>query len=286
MRPLIRVDRLLCPMENRDVYSDCHLHLADLADRGADFTGTSIPPGWMGAAVAHDPGEFERSERLRSVLPPTVAVFGIHPQAVADRSYSADTGEPRLETIEDFLIELAASGRIRCVGETGFDFFGDRPGRYRTAESLAAQRRAFEFQIGIARRYNLALLVHTRKATDLLMGYTKELAGLRAVIFHSWPGRLSEAKLFLERKVRAYFSFGTPILRDAPHALESCSGLPESTILAETDAPWQPPRGKPWTGIGDIVEVTDRIASYRMMSAEGTRDLLRENFLAAFGEKE
>lgn len=222
--------------------------------------------------VAHDVGEFAESERLRSLLPPTIAGFGIHPQNV------------RWDTAE-FLDRLAAQKRIAFIGEAGFDFFGDRPERIRNDANLDAQKKAFEFQLGLAARYGLPLVVHARKATDIILGYGTTLRRLPSVIFHGWPGRIHDAKALLRKGVSAYFSFGTPLLRSAKHAMESCSDLPLERILSETDAPWQPPYGEAWTRSEHIIAVAEKIALIRKMPAEELCDRLYENFKTAYGTR-
>ena len=256
--------------DNSGVYSDAHLHLVDLEARDPDFAAKITALDWRGAVVAHDIAEFERSEALRKGLRPTLAGFGIHPQGL--RSDTAD-----------YLGSLAANGRIAFIGEAGFDFFGDRPERVRNDGNLRAQREAFEFQLALAEKTGLPLLVHARKATDILQGYAPRLRKLSSVIFHGWPGRLVDAESFLRKGVEAYFSIGTPLLRGAAHAIECCTALPADRLLAETDAPWQPPPGHAWTGADAIVQVSEAVGGIRGLSPEETGPLLRANFQKAFG---
>jgi TatD DNase family protein len=263
------------------MHSDAHLHLVDLERCDPGFAARIPGPDWCGAVVAHDIEEFGHSEALRTALPPTIAGFGIHPQAVRP-----DTAE--------FLAELAASRRIGFIGEAGFDFFGDRPERIRTDENLAVQRRAFEFQLDLAVRHSLPLLVHSRKGTDLVIGYWRQLRRLPAVIFHGWPGRIHDAKAFLDKGIPAFFSFGTPLLRGARHARESIAALPSDRILAETDAPWQPRLGRSHTGPEDILHIETALLDAGIaLSADSSSDrekavvevrlILRKNFITAFG---
>lgn len=267
------IDRLAGFGDNESVYSDAHLHLDDLLKRDPEFFLRMPSPDWRGAVVAHDIEEFKRSETLRTKIPETMAGFGIHPQA------------PRWDTA-DFLATLAEQKKIGFIGEAGFDFFGDRPERVRNEENIGRQRQVFEFQLALAGRHSLPFLVHARGAMDLILGYGKEMRKLPAVIFHGWPGRLQEAEALLGKGIPAYFSFGTPILRGAKHAIETCDGLPADRILSETDAPWQPPRGAPWTNPWHIAAVAEVIASRRGMRIEAADLLLRENFNKAFGLKE
>jgi TatD DNase family protein len=182
----------------------------------------------------------------------------------------------------DFLAMLARTRGIAFVGEAGFDFFGDRPERTREASAYNAQRRAFEHQLHIAITNTLPLLIHIRKATDILMGYSAELKKLPSVIFHGWPGRLAEANTILSRGVPAFFSFGTTLLRGAPHALESLKGLPLQTLLSETDAPWQKPKDMTYTDLSCIIPIVKTMALERGIEEHTMRCELRSNFLKAF----
>jgi len=257
---------------NESVYTDSHLHLVDLKDRDPGFMLNLPSAGWKGAVVAHDKEEFAVSEALRANLPPTITGFGIHPQGI------------RWDTA-DFLCDLAAAGKISFIGEAGFDFFGDKPERIRNEENLRAQREVFEFQLALADRLGLPLLIHARKAMDLLLGYGLGLKRLQAVIFHGWPGRLQDAQALLEKGIPAYFSFGTTLLRSGKHAIETCSSVPLDRILSETDAPWQPPAGEAWTTLGHIAAVVASIAGIREMSVDDMLERLAGNFAAAFGTR-
>ena len=250
--------------------SDAHLHLPALAAREADFYLHLPDTDWKAAVVSHDPEEFETSSALCRLLPGCVQGFGIHPQGLRDdcRAFLANLVEKRL---------------IAFIGEAGFEFFGDRAEWIRNEENLIRQRDFFEFQLALAIDAGLPLLIHTRKATDILLGYTSLLRRLPSLVFHGWPGRIHDAQAFLKKGVNAFFSFGTPLLRQAAHGLECCKALPADRILSETDAPWQPPRGCAWTRLDHIIPISRLIASLRELEPEAAERTLRENFNKAFG---
>ena len=127
--------------------ADAHIHLADLLDRDPDFperinpsratpwpraTSWSLATPWSRwtcCAASHDEAEWYRIEALRPRLPVFVSSFGIHPQWAVWKN-------------ADFLARLAAERRIAAIGEAGFDFYGDRPERVRTAETRARSARS------------------------------------------------------------------------------------------------------------------------------------------------
>lgn len=251
------------------MYCDAHLHFVDLEEREPLFAATVPPFPWTGAVVSHDPDEFSRSEVIRAAMPQTIAGFGIHPQNPDMRNAG-------------FLSTLCDEKRIRFIGEAGFDFFGDGPLRSRAPEAMRLQTEAFLFQARLAAHADLPLVIHLRKATDICMAYGRELRLVPSVIFHCWPGRYEEAKMLLGKGINAYFSFGTPLLRDSRHAIESLAGLPPSRILSETDAPWQPPHGSAWTRLGHIVDVVAKMASVLGLKPRALEALLEKNFAAAY----
>ena len=233
--------------------ADAHIHLADLIDRDQGFP-ERMTAGWSCCAASHDEAEWDRVEVLRPRLPPFVSSFGIHPQNA-------------VWTDADFLSRLAAEGRIVAIGEAGFDFFGDRPERVRDTDNEVAQRAVFEYQLELALRLGLPLLLHLRKAMDLAFAYAARLRRLPAAVFHSFPGSGADAQSLVAKGVNAFFSFGAPVLNGNKHAAAACAAVPLDRLLAETDAPWQPPRGGDFCRAEDIVPVVAGMARLRGIDA-------------------
>jgi TatD DNase family protein len=269
--------------------ADAHIHLADLLERDPGFPerlarafagpgdGAGTGPPWGCCAASHDAGEWERTEALRGRLPPFVSSFGIHPQWA-------------VWTHADFLSGLAASGKIAAIGEAGFDFYGDKPERVRSPENEGAQRAVFEYQLELAERTGLPLLLHLRKAMDLAFAYAPRLRRLPAAVFHSFSGGPRDAEAFLARGVNAYFSFGAPVLNGNKRAAAACASVPADRLLCETDAPWQPPRPSPAAGVDaghfcraeDIARVAAGMAELRGAGAGELASLTAANFRRAY----
>ena len=269
--------------------ADAHIHLAcllardptfpeRLAEREAALGGGDKSPLWTCCAASHDASEWELSESLRSRLPPFVASFGIHPQWAVWKN-------------ADFLASLCVERRIAAIGEAGFDFFGDVPERVRTSENEATQRAVFEYQLGLAHKHGLPMLLHLRKAMDLAFEYAPALKRLPAAVFHSFSGSPRDAQSLLARGVNAFFSFGASILNGNKRAAASCASVPADRLLAETDAPWQPPRSdvfdpERYCKAEDLAPVVAGIAALRKIGITEIEPLLAANFRKAFGERE
>lgn len=249
--------------------TDAHIHFVDLEAEDPGFPERFAAGPYVACAASHDEPEFEATLAFAARGLRFVPSFGIHPQWPVWKN-------------ADFLSTLAASGRIAAIGEAGFDFFGDRPERTRTPENEALQTAVFEFQLGLAERHGLPLLVHLRKAQDRLFAYSPRLARLPAVILHSYPGTAREGLDLLRRGVPAFFSFGAVILNNHKKAIEAAASLPLERLLAETDAPWQPPRGSAFCGFEAIGAVVSRLSALRGLEPAAMEGRLEANFRAAY----
>jgi TatD DNase family protein len=187
------------------------------------------------------------------------------------------------------LESLARNGELAAIGECGFDFFGDRPERVRNEETERVQRAVFDFQLELAARYGLPLVLHMRKANDLLFSYAKAFNKLPGLILHGWTGPANEALDFLRRCAGARFSFGTSILNGNKKSRESAARLPLSALLIESDAPFQPPREAPLPGarlvrayasFEDLPLISRELARLRDMPVEALEEALYANFIA------
>ena len=249
---------------------DAHIHAPELAERDPGFPGRFRSGSYRACSAAHSGPELDSNLALREAGLDLELSFGIHPQWI-------------IWTWADRLAQEARDGRIAAIGEAGFDFFGDRPERVRNPEYLAAQRSAFEYQLGLAERYSLPIVLHVRRALDLVFEYTHRLKRVPAALFHSWSGPVREAEALIARGVPAYFSFGASILNGNRKARESCALLPVDRVLLETDAPWQPPRGAEFSTIEHLALVRDEAARLRGTTAEAMEESTAAAFEAVYG---
>jgi len=263
--------------------TDAHFHADDLYQLDPGFPEAYRKAGVLGIASVHDGAGLAATRTAMAGAGRYLVSFGIHPQlAVMD-----EAGE---------LERRAVSGELAAIGECGFDFYGDAPELVRSPENERAQREAFEFQIGLAQRCGLPVVLHLRRAGDLLFEYADRLSRLKAVVLHSWPGPANEALDFLARCPRARFSFGLTIVNGNKKARTSAAALPDSAILTETDAPYQPPRGAPgarserrpllrqYSTVADLSLVLAELATLRVAGPASVEAAVERNFLEVFGD--
>ncbi|HAE22671.1 MAG TPA: hypothetical protein DCG47_10170 [Spirochaetaceae bacterium] len=255
---------------------DAHFHADDLSEVEPDFMRSYRDLGVYGMASVHDGKGLALTRAFFHGGPPYRLSFGLHPQL------------PLMDEA-DTLRKLAQSGEIAAIGECGFDFFGDRPERVRNAQNERAQRAVFDFQLELATRRGLPLVLHMRRANDLLFAYAKAFNKLPGLILHGWTGPANEALDFHKRCRGALFSFGTALLNGNKKSRASAALLPLSALLIESDAPFQPPREAPLPGarlvraysnFEDLSLIVAELARLRDMASEALLETLCANFTA------
>jgi TatD DNase family protein len=200
------------------------------------------------------------------------AAVGRHP------TEAAGFDDAEAERIE----ELAAREKVRAIGETGIDY-------YRETASPAEQWRAFEAQVGIARRLGLPVVIHARdkdgetKAIDKVFEILDSVGGQVPVILHcfSAPRRVGDAA---ERGW--YCSFAGHTTYPASDELrEAAAKLPAELLLVETDAPYLAPqtvRGKP-NEPAYVADTARLVAEVRGVSYEELERVVEANAGRLFG---
>jgi TatD DNase family protein len=245
------------------VASDAHAHPLDLLERFPRAEEERRRLGVACAASAWNPGEFEAQEKMalearRDGAAPVVLCFAVHPQLPAFRNGGG--GAPRFNTAELLrtLEALAAKKRIAAVGETGFDLYDSA-----CRDTEKEQEELFRRHLEVALEWKLPVVLHVRRAMHKVFARSKELKALPAVVFHSYPGTFAEAEALLKRGINAYFSFGAAIILNHRAAMDSCARLPPERLLTETDAPYQPLRGKPFSSWADLSSIIAGAAALR-----------------------
>jgi len=265
------------------VYVDAHFHADDLASLDDGFPRMYRSLAVLGLASVHSAAGLEVTHRIMADAGPYLVSFGLHPQS------------PVMDQAEG-LARQAAAGTIAAIGECGFDFYGDTQVCVRNAENERTQRAVFEFQLELAVRHSLPLVLHMRRADDLLFEYARRLARLPAVVLHSWPGPANEALDFLARCPHALFSFGNAIVNGNKKARSSAAALPPSALVTETDAPYQPPRAAPgpesrgdrrplaraYSTMIDLPLIVAEIATIRDEPPDTVAATIERNFMEAF----
>jgi TatD DNase family protein len=207
------------------MFTDTHCHLdADEFDgaqaevvRAAQATGVSriVVPSVTRA-------NFEAVRVLCGQYPCCAPAYGIHPM------YVDDALPEDLEVLRAILREQPAV----AVGEIGLDFFVQHYDRTR-------QEFFFVEQLKLAREFDLPVLLHVRRAQDVILKHLREHK-VRGGIAHAFNGSRQQADEFIKLGFKLGFG-GAMTYSRATKLRELVATLPADSIVLETDAPDIPP---------------------------------------------
>lgn len=188
-------------------------------------------------------------------------MMGLHPTSVKD-NYRQE-----LETVE----EWHGKHKFYAVGETGIDLYWD-------TSRLEEQEDAFRFQLNLARKLDLPIVIHTRNSFQEIFKimdqeYQPGLSG----VFHCFSGSLEQAS----RIIGWGFKLGIGgVLTFKNSGLEKVvQEIDLEHIILETDSPFLAPvpyRGKR-NESAYIRIIANKLASVKAMDLETVAGITTQN---------
>lgn len=245
---------------------DSHCHL-QLVDGGADAAiGRAREAGVHHmVCVGTDLETSMQAVQLAGRHPEVFATVGLHPHDASKLSAEWGSLEP-----------LAQSDRVVAIGEAGFDLYYEHSPR-------DEQESAFRWQIHLAKRLDLALVIHTREAWDDTFRVLADEGAPERTVFHCFTGGPVEARRALD--LGAWLSFsGIVTFKNADELRAAAALAPLGRVLVETDAPFLTPaphRGKP-NEPALVSVVGAAVAAARGMPWEELAVASAENAFASF----
>ncbi len=216
---------------------DTHAHL-DMSEFNSDLEVVLARAAQAGIKTILTIGIDLKSSRqaveLAQRYPGVYAAVGIHPH---DAEGATQEDISQLET-------LAKSPRVVALGEMGLDF-------YRNTSSRDAQLRVFAWQLELANKTGLPIIIHCRQAVQDMLGILSRWSSESATvgpegIIHCFNGDLTAVQSYIE--MGFYLALGGYI--GYPSSLsfrEIIRDIPLDKLVLETDCPFLPPqqyRGK------------------------------------------
>lgn len=203
---------------------------------------------------------------------------------------SIEKSAESLTALEADIKTLAeSSDTFTALGECGLDRFwngANAAGKDGGTLNIEGEENLFKEQLRKAKKYNLAVIVHSREAYTDTLKCIDEVGWHKGVI-HCFSYGIKEAQEFLERGW--YISFPGNITfaktQEAKEKIrELLKAVPFDKLLLETDSPYMTPvpfRGKPNTPLY-IEYVYRQAAEYLECSVENLSDIVYENCINLF----
>lgn len=173
--------------------------------------------------------------------------------------------------------EMLKSHKFYAVGEIGIDLYWDK-------ETLGIQKEAFKYQIQLAKKHKLPIVIHCREAFDAVFEVLEEeksddLFG----IFHCFTGTVEHAKLALSYNMKLGIG-GVATFKNGKID-QFLNTIDLKHIVLETDAPYLAPH--PFRGKRNessyIVKVLEKLSEIYNISQEDIAAITTANSKAIFG---
>ncbi|MEF1165509.1 TatD family hydrolase [Vibrio campbellii] len=241
-----------------DVFQDGFAHQVELArDQGVERI--LIP--------SVGPSNWARIQALANQYSHLYYALGFHPYFL----------QPEFEQFSPELESLLSSPNRQCVaiGECGLDFAIDVP--------VELQEQALELQFDLARRFDLPVILHSRKAHNRLIQLVKAAKLPKGGVLHAFSGSYQQAMEW----VRLGFLIGVGGTITYPRAnktRDAIQRLSLENIVLETDAPDMPIlgyQGEP-NHPSKLIHVLNELSLLHTESKQSIASQLWENSNSAF----
>ena len=252
-------------------FVDTHCHFDFPPFTGEEQASIDLAAGAGVEAIivpAIQAARFERVLRLGREYPAIWVALGLHPIVIETHR------DEDLDLLEEAI--RAGSDKLVAIGEIGLDLYREDPQFDRQEAILAAQ-------LKLAKRYDLPVILHSRRTHDKLAMHLKRHDLPRTGVVHGFAGSLQQAQRFIDMGYSIGVG-GTITYPRASKTRDVMARLPLSALLLETDAPDMPLNG--FQGQPNRPEqaarVFETLCELRPEPADEIADALLNNALTRF----
>ncbi len=265
-----RIFSYFCTMNLTDTHT--HLYLEDFDNDRTAVIDRALENGVRRILLPNiDSSTLPQLKKMTAAFPENCfPMMGLHPTSVNEEM------EKELALVEKEL----STGNYYGVGEIGIDLYWDK-----TRE--AEQKEAFRRQLQLAKKYHLAVSIHTRNAFRRTLQIVKEeLTGDLRGVFHCFTGTLQEAKQIMDTGFK--MGIGGIVTFKNSGLAETVGKLPLEALVLETDAPYLTPvpfRGKR-NESAYLYYIAEKVAAIKHILPEAVAETTTETARQLFFTKE
>ncbi len=191
--------------------------------------------------------------------------YGLHPTEI-DANTDLDA---ELKSVESIIND--PSSKACAVGEIGLDL-------YWSQEFVEQQKIALHYQIELALKCNLPIIIHCRDAYEMMFEELERYRGELRGVFHSFSGSVEEYQ-YIKDLGDFYFGIGGVLTFKNSSLPEVVKQIDIERLILETDAPYLTPapfRGKR-NESGYIPIIAAKIAECKNISVEMVSEITERN---------
>ncbi|QQY82810.1 TatD family hydrolase [Tamlana sp. s12] len=254
------------------IITDTHTHLYSEAfdDDREEMITRAIDQGVSRFFIpAIDSAYTQSMLELETRFPENVfLMMGLHPTHVKE-DYEAE-----LQHVEDML----ENRFFYAVGEIGIDLYWDKT-------TLDIQKKAFIYQIRLAKKYKLPIVIHCREAFDEIFEVLEsEKSDDLFGIFHCFTGNLEQAHQAISYNMK--LGIGGVVTFKNGKIDQFLNNIDLKHIVLETDAPYLAPvpyRGKRNESLY-ILKVLEKLSVIYSKSIEEIAEITTKNSVEVFNK--
>jgi TatD DNase family protein len=198
------------------------------------------------------------------------AALGIHPW------FLKGLQQEHLDSLDQIVSKNKTN--IIAIGETGLDGVIAKQ-----MDNMAQQCLFFEFQLQLAKKYKLPVIVHHRRTHNETITILKQVKVQQGGIIHAFSGSYQQACQYIDLGFKLGIG-GTITYPRAEKTIKAIKRLPLSSLVLETDAPAMPLYG--FQGESNsplrIINVFERLVELREESKEEIAEKIEQNISEAF----
>ncbi|NIG19316.1 metal-dependent hydrolase [Pantoea sp. Al-1710] len=253
----------------RFIDTHCHFDFPPFVDDAAGSIARAAQSGVERIIVPSvDASRFALVSQLAKQHDALYAALGLHPINIAVHQ------DAHLDQLEQWL-QTPDSKRV-AIGEIGLDL-------YMQDAQFDKQTRLLDAQLKLAKKYDLPVILHSRRTHDQLALHLRRHDLPRRGVVHGFAGSQQQAERFIQLGY-AIGVGGTITYERASKTRNTIANLPLTSLLLETDAPDMPLQG--YQGQPNRPErarnVFDVLCQLRSESPDIIADMLWQNSLRVF----
>jgi TatD DNase family protein len=254
------------------IFTDTHTHLysSQFKEDQFEMMQRSFDAGVTRLFVPSiDSSYAERMYQVEEQFPDHVfLMMGLHPCYVKPETYEAEL---------NFVTTELTKRKFYAVGEIGIDLFWD-------TSTLAIQKKAFQYQIQLAKQHGLGINIHSRDAFDEVFEVLESERDDKLFgIFHCFSGNLAQAQQAISLGLKLGIG-GVATFKNGKID-QFLNQIDLKHIVLETDSPYLAPvphRGKRNESAYTVL-VAQKVAEIYQLPIEEIAKITTENSKHVFG---
>lgn len=206
-----------------------------------------------------------------TIIKPAYGFYPTHVQEVSSEELDAE-----LKWIEE--------NKPIAIGEVGLDYkfsseeHPETPSKEEIEKLIIKQKEGFQKIIDLAKKLNVPLIVHSRKAEEDVIEML-EASGHKKIVMHCFSGK----KRLVKRIQENGWTFSIPVIViKLQQFQEIVQTTPLSQLLTETDAPYLGPEPGLTNESKNVSLSIAKIAELKGMTVEETADQMFMNYMRLF----